>query len=78
MDARVEQYVNGWAEEQRKRELQKKIAKTLSTRTDKINVLSVITDKDGASLVKFTWYRNCDTYLVVVSALGAMQLYREV
>ena len=71
-------YAEGWQKEQEKTEWKKKIAKNLGTRTDKINVTSVVTDNGGASVVKFTWARNCDTYISIVSALGAMQLYRQV
>ena len=71
-------YAEGWAKEQEKTEWKKKIAKNLGTRTDKINVLSVVTDNGGASVVKFSWLRNGDAYIAIVSALGAMQLYRQV
>ena len=74
----VKAYVDGWEKEKRRQEVKKQLAKTLGTRTDKIKVLSVITDDNGANLVKFLWMRNCDTYLAVISPLGNIQLYREV
>ena len=77
-DNRVKAYVDGWAQEQEKREIKKKIVKKLGTRSDMVNVLSVVTDASGASLVKFTWARNCDEYLACISALGSMELYRQV
>lgn len=78
MDNRVKAFVDGWAQEQEKREIKKKIVKKLGTRSDMVNVLSVVTDESGASLVKFTWARNCDEYLACISALGSMKLYRQV
>ncbi len=74
----IKAYAEGWAKEQEKLEIKKKIAKTLCTRSDKINLTSVVTDEDGASIVKFTWARNCDTYLACISSLGGMQIYRQV
>lgn len=75
---KVQAYADGWKKEQEKTEIKKKIAKTLCTRSDKINLTSVVTDEDGASIVKFTWVRNCDTYLALISSLGNMQIYRQV
>ena len=74
----IKAYVDGWEKEKAKLEIKKKIVKKLGTRSDMVNVLSVVTDESGASLVKFTWARNCDTYLACISALGSMQLYRQV
>ena len=71
-------YKTGWDKRQEERELQKKISKILFTRASYINITSIITDDNGASLVKFTWIRNCNAYLAVVSELGSIQLYREV
>ena len=78
MDNRVKAFVDGWAQEQEKREITTKIVKKLGTRSDMVNVLSVVTDESGASLVKFTFARNCDEYLACISALGSMELYRQV
>ncbi len=75
---KVQAYAEGWAKEQEKLEIKKKIAKTLCTRSDKINLTSIVTEEDGASIVKFTWARNCDTYLALISSLGNMQIYRQV
>lgn len=71
-------YKTGWDKRQEERKLQKKISKILFTRASYINITSIITDDNGASLVKFTWIRNCNDYLAVVSELGSIQLYREV
>ena len=77
-NATVQAYADGWAKEQEKTEIKKKIAKTWCTRSDKINLTSIVTDEDGASIVKFTFARNCDTYLALISSLGSMQIYRQV
>ena len=71
-------YMDSIKKEAHKKELQRQIAKTLGTRINRINVTNVITDDNGASLVKFTWIRNCDTYLAVVAGQGKIQIYREI
>ena len=78
MENTIKNYMDGLEQERHRKELQNQIAKTLGTRTNRINVTSVITDDNGASLVKFTWIRNCDTYLAVVARQGKIQIYREI
>lgn len=71
-------YKTGWDKRQEEKEIQKKIAKALYTRTTYINITSIVTDNSGASVVKFTWARDCNKYLALISTLGLIKFYREV
>lgn len=59
------------------REDKAKICKTLGTRMDCITVLTTVTDGE-TKIVKFTWMRNCDTYIAILQADKIPQIYRAI
>ena len=72
-------FVQGWEEEQAKNKARKKIANTLGTRADCIEITRMITDNSGAQTVHFKWLSNAGTkHIALISTLGLLKIYAEV